>query len=324
MTLGQILDLAIKIGMQADPRTEKEVLKQLKRIKSNFSKLSPKEREYYPKEKLTNPYPDSLIHSGNPQKKIKKILMTIDVTEAKLLVARELGADAVIAHHPLGKSLALLGDAMKLQFYLYEKYGVPINIIEGINRKKIEEVKRSIHPGNHYLTVDTAKIISANLMNVHTPADNLVYNFLENRIKASKLIFVKDILKMLYEIPEYQEAAKRGSPPKLFAGSGKNHCGKVIASEITGGTDGGSKIYPHLANVGIGSVISMHQSEGHTKEAEKSFINVVVASHIASDSLGMNLFADELEKRGIEIIPTGGFIRVSRIKNKVGETINPV
>jgi len=35
---------------------------------------------------------------------------------------------------------------------------------------------------------------------------------------------------------------------------------------------------------------------------------------MSSDSLGMNLFLDELEKRGIEIVPCSGLIRISRIK----------
>ncbi len=56
----------------------------------------------------------------------------------------------------------------------------------------------------------------------------------------------------------------------------------------------------------------MHQSEEHKKEAEAANINVVIASHIASDSLGMNLFLDELEKKGIEVIPFGGLIRAKR------------
>jgi hypothetical protein len=41
---------------------------------------------------------------------------------------------------------------------------------------------------------------------------------------------------------------------------------------------------------------------------------VVIAGHISSDSLGMNLFLDELEKKGIKIIPAAGLIRIPRIK----------
>jgi hypothetical protein len=41
-------------------------------------------------------------------------------------------------------------------------------------------------------------------------------------------------------------------------------------------------------------------------------MNVVIAGHIASDSLGMNLFLDELEKQGIEVITCGGLMRIKR------------
>jgi len=58
----------------------------------------------------------------------------------------------------------------------------------------------------------------------------------------------------------------------------------------------------------------MHMAEDRKREAEKNHVNVVIAGHMSSDSLGMNLFLDELEKRGIEVIPCSGLIRVSRNK----------
>ena len=71
-----------------------------------------------------------------------------------------------------------------------------------------------------------------------------------------------------------------------------------------------------MSQAGIGTVIAMHIGEDHRKEAEKAHINVVIAGHISSDSIGMNLFLDELEKKGIEIVPCSGLIRVSRIKKE--------
>jgi hypothetical protein len=56
----------------------------------------------------------------------------------------------------------------------------------------------------------------------------------------------------------------------------------------------------------------MHQSEDHRKNAEKAHINVVVAGHISSDSVGMNIILDELEKKGVEIVAFGGLTRYSR------------
>ena len=71
-----------------------------------------------------------------------------------------------------------------------------------------------------------------------------------------------------------------------------------------------------MAQAGIGTIIGMHMGEEHRKEAEKYHINVVIAGHMASDSLGMNLFLDELEKKGIEVVPVSGLIRVKRFKGK--------
>jgi len=58
--------------------------------------------------------------------------------------------------------------------------------------------------------------------------------------------------------------------------------------------------------------VGMHVSEDHRKEAEAAHLNIVIAGHISSDSLGMNLFLDELEKRGIEIVCSSGLTRVKR------------
>jgi len=41
---------------------------------------------------------------------------------------------------------------------------------------------------------------------------------------------------------------------------------------------------------------------------------VVIAGHMASDSLGLNLFLDELEQRGVEIVPCSGLLRISRVQ----------
>ena len=44
----------------------------------------------------------------------------------------------------------------------------------------------------------------------------------------------------------------------------------------------------------------MHISDDHRKEAEKNHINVVIAGHIASDTLGINHHIDHVLK-GVEV-----------------------
>ena len=118
-----------------------------------------------------------------------------------------------------------------------------------------------------------------------------------------------DIIK---EMPEYKEAMKIGVGPKIFVGSPESRCGK-IAIDFTGGTEGSPKIYEKMSHAGIGTIVGMHVSEDHKKEAEAAHINIVIAGHMSSDSLGMNLFLDELEKQGIKIVPCSGFTRFSRV-----------
>ena len=324
MTIQEIFDLAIKMGREADPRPQEEIKKQLVRIKKAHELVPTKQREYSPKDKLTNPYVDSAIHfTDNPQREIRKILVTIDSHEAEIILAKELAADLVIGHHPIGKSLALLDDSMEMQLQVYKKYGVPINIIEGLMKTRITQVARSVHIANHYIEADSARLLRVNLINIHSPVDNLLDRFLSTLVERAQPEFVEDLVEALFDIPEFQESSRRGTPVKVFAGNSKNYCGKIMV-DMSGGTSGTEKIYPHLANAGIGTVLTMHRPENHYKIAEKSFINLVITPHIASDSLGMNLFIDELDKKGIKILPAGGFIRVNRVKNKKGRIINPI
>ena len=315
MTTKQIYDLAIKMGIMSDFRSEKDIKDLLKREEENYNKLNKEEKEDYNKDRLTNPYLDSGILNLSSNKPIKRILTGIDTDEAEILLADKLDdVDLVLGHHPIGKNLANLDSVMHLQADILNQYGVPINIAEGVLRERISEVSRGVSPINHNRPVDMAKLLKINLMNIHTPCDNLAAKFLNSKIKKAKIKYVSDLLKLLKLIPEYKDAIKNGAGPRLFSGTEGNRVGKIALNEITGGTSGSSKIYEKMAQAGIGTIVGMHMSEEYKKEAEKAHINVVIAGHISTDSLGMNLFLDELEKKGIEIIPCSGLIRVKRFK----------
>ncbi|MDP2664325.1 MAG: NGG1p interacting factor NIF3, partial [bacterium] len=265
------------------------------------------------KELLENPYSDSKILYIAQDKEVKKVLVGIDIEPAEILLAKEIGSvDLIIAHHPIGKGLANLAEVMELQCDVLNQYGVPINVAEGLMKEKIEEVARGVNKLNHQRTVDAAKLLGFNLINSHTPCDNLAARFLKEKVEGADLERIEDLMALLKEIPEYKEAIKFGAGPKIFVGSGENRCGKIAVTEITGGTEGSPKLYEKMAQAGIGTVIGMHISEEHKKEAEAANVNVVIAGHMSSDSLGVNLFLDDLEKQGIEIIPCSGLIRISR------------
>ncbi len=314
MRIQEIYNLAINKGIEADFRGREGIEKLLKRKKEKYEKLSGKEKEEFALEALENPYLDSRILNISQDKEIKRVLVGIDIEPAEILLAKEIeDIDLIISHHPLGKGLANLHEVMELQCDVLNQYGVPINVAEGLMKERIEEVARGLNKENHQRTVDTAKILGFNLMCLHTTCDNLAARFLKDKIEKEKFERIEDLMKFLKKIPEYKEATKFGAGPKIFVGDPERRCGKIAVTEITGGTEGSPKLYEKMAQAGIGTIIGMHMQEESKKEAESANINVVIAGHMSSDSLGVNLFLDELEKREIEIIPCSGLIRISRV-----------
>lgn len=315
MTTKEIYNLAVKLGIENDLRGSAYVKKTLARTKKKYEKMSKEEKEFFDVEKLKNPYSDTRVLVDTKKKKIKKLLVGIDMETPELLLADKLGGfDLVIAHHPEGVALSDLSDVMHLQADILAGYGVPINVAESLMKQRVGEVSRGISPINHNRAVGSAKLLKMDYMCTHTVADNLGANFLVKLFEKKKPEYVEDILKLLNEIPEYKEANKYYAGPRLFTGSPENRCGKIAVTEFTGGTSGSKDMYERMSQAGIGTIISMHMGEDYRKEAEKYHMNVVIAGHMASDSLGMNLFLDEVEKKGVEIVATSGLIRVKRFK----------
>jgi putative NIF3 family GTP cyclohydrolase 1 type 2 len=317
-TVKEIFELGIKMGIAADPRGKKGVEKYLAAQKKEFDKLSDKEKKNFDKEKLTNPYLDCGIHVDDGKTKVKRVLAGIDIGEAEILLASQLNErgkpiDLVISHHPEGKGLAGLADVMEMSVEVYESYGVPIHFAEKIHDERMKIVGRSIHPGNLYKAVDVAKILRVNFMSAHTLCDNQVDKYVREALEKKEPYLVGDIVEVLMEIPEYQEATRMGFGPKVVAGNPKHRAGKYIL-EMTGGTEPSNKVYEYLSRAGMSTAISMHMREDHLTKASEHHLNVVMAGHMSSDSIGMNLFLDELEKKGVEIVACGGLIRHSRNK----------
>jgi len=315
MTTKDIYGLAVRLGALSDLRGIDRVKKYLSKIRKQYEALSDTEQAEFDAERLVNPYSDTRVLVDNAKGEINKVLVGIDMETPELLLADHLGdIDLVIAHHPEGRALASLDEVMHLQADILTKYGVPINIAEGVMKNRIAEVSRGLAPVNHNRAVDTAKLLGLDFMCTHTIADNLGARFLFNLIEDNEyeLETVQDVVRLLKTIPEYKEAVKHNAGPRITVGHKDNSCGKVAITEFTGGTDGAKEVYEKLAQAGVGTIISMHQKEESRTEAEKYHINVIVAGHMASDSLGMNLFLDELAKQNIEVIATSGLIRIKR------------
>lgn len=317
MTFKEIYLKAIKTGIDNDPRGRETVLKCLERIEKEYSEMKSEEKDFFDTESLKNPYSDSRILNGDSDTEIKNILVGIDIEVGEVLLADSLNSkgksiDLIMSHHPEGTAYANLYSVMHMQSDILNKLGVPINIAEDLMEGRVKEIERRLMPVNHSRAVDAAKLMEIPFMCLHTPADNMVVTFLQKLFDERKPDTVGELVDLLKNIPEYRNAAKNGAGPNILLGSKTRKAGKIFV-DMTGGTEGSKDIFGSLTSSGVNTIVAMHLSEEHRKEAEKNHLNVVIAGHIASDNLGVNLLLDEILKGSpINIIDCSGFRRISR------------
>lgn len=321
MTIQQIYELAIKMGMDADPRGKTEVRRLLQKAKKDCKDLPEKKRKFFDKESFTNPYSDTRIFWGDPKLKVKKVLAGIDAGEAEVLLTDRLnqkgeGIDLLISHHPVAHALTALDEVMDLQVDIFAKAGVPENVAHALFETRKEAVHRQIGPLNHSRSVDAARLLNVPFMSIHTVWDNLGHNFMVNYLKDKKYTTVGDLVDIINEVPEFAESSKGKAAPSIVSGAATRRTGKVMVG-FTGGTNPSKELYIELAKAGVGTIIEMHIQEEVIEELRKLHINIIDTSHMASDSIGANLFLDELEHLGVEAVACSGLIRVKRSrKNK--------
>ncbi|MBI5116627.1 NGG1p interacting factor NIF3 [Candidatus Poribacteria bacterium] len=318
MTLGDVYNFAIEWGLRHDPRDKKFIESLFRKQRSEYDKLSEKQKKLFDEERFVNPYTDTRILFGEREKKVRSILAGIDMEIGEVVLADRLRSsgksiDLILAHHPEGRAMANFYEVMEMQADILNKLGVPINAAEGMLEERIKEVERRVLPLNHTRAVDAARLLGIPFACVHTPADNGVTQFLQKQFDKRKPMFLSETLDFLFELPEYQQAASSNAGPRLLHGSPTNRTGKIFV-DMTGGTGGSKEAFEKLVQAGVGTIVGMHIGEDHLKEAKKHHVNVVIAGHMASDALGLNLFLDGLIKKygPLEVCACSGFTRISR------------
>ena len=312
MKVSELFKYAIERGIQHDPRGEKGVKRYLDDTQEEFNKLDESSRWEFDEDRLWNPYDDSRLLNNPGDPEVKKVLMGINIDTAEVLVADRLnekkeGFDLVIGHHPRGVAMPGLHKVMNIQKDFYADWGVPINVAEQLMEPRIQEVMRAFMPMNHNQAVDSARLLGVNVMCTHSPSDIMAQDFMQKHIDSAELFTVAEVISHIKTIPEYRKATLLKNGPRVVVGKEKNRVGKV-AVKFAGGTGGAKTLYEAFETAGVGTMVCMHIKEDHVELAEKHHINVVVAGHMPSDSLGMNLLYKELEGKDLEIVRFSGLI----------------
>lgn len=290
MNLAEFYNLAVKLGIEHDPRRKKDV----------------------------SSYSDTAVLYGAPSTVIKSIFVGIDIEVGELLLADRLRKqdtiDLVVSHHPEGSAWAAIFEVMHLQSDVLAKAGMSKSVAQEFLEERIREVERKLLPNNHMRSVDAARILDIPFMCVHTPADNHVAWFIDSLMSKEKPETVGEAVDILKEIPEYKQAGKNSAGARVILGNPKREAGKIFV-DMTGGTEGSKDVYGKLYGAGVRTLVCMHLSEEHLKKAKDENLNVIIAGHISSDTLGLNLLLDGIEKRSkteFRTICCSGFNRIRR------------
>ena len=272
--LSDIYRIAVDAGIEADARDAEEIDRLLAANKKAFDKLDDEDKAFFDTEKLSNPYSDTRICAGDPEREIRGLLVGIDMEVGEVLLAdrlRDSGSpiDLVLAHHPEGPGYANLHEVMYMQADLWHEQGVGLGVADNLIAPRAEEVRRRIMPVNHYRAIEAAELLGFASMSCHTPADNSVNAFVQRFLDERAPSTLDDVVKSLREIPEYADAARKGYGPRIVQGSG-------LGSR---GPDGDRYDRRHrrpqgrtreARAAGVDTLVGMHYSEEHHEARERA------------------------------------------------------
>ncbi|MDQ6711736.1 MAG: hypothetical protein M3Z28_00910 [Candidatus Dormibacteraeota bacterium] len=253
--------------------------------------------------------PDSQVYLDG---EVRRVFVGIDVDLGELLLARSLGADGVIAHHPIGSG-ARLGLAAVIEGHEAQMRaeGIPAEVAHQKMLDRQRPVAHALHTTNYDRVVDAARQLKMPMMNIHLAADlvgrQYFIDFVGRVVDGGKTT-VGGLIGELKTIPEMEASLVQ---PELWLGDAENRVGRWVV-QMAAGTNGGAPVYRTYYEHGIDTILAMHIDERDLRELEqlqRPRANLVITGHMPSDSIGMNRVLDALEKQGLEVIAGSGVIR---------------
>ena len=239
---------------------------------------------------------------------IKKVLMGVDMDTPELLLAKQLGFDCVVTHHPRNTNPDI-GDVLNDHIFKLEALGVPRNKAQKVLAKRKDSLSYRFHVSNSRRSESAAKLLNMPYMSIHTPADligeKMVQDFLDEKFVNKPETTLDHIVNALEELPEYKNSVRK---PIIRVGSKDSYAGKIYVL-MSGLTGPGADVLKAYFEAGVGTLVMMHIPEEDVKPiVEQAIGNVIIAGHMSSDSLGMNKIAQKWEEFGVEVTMASGVV----------------
>ena len=244
---------------------------------------------------------------------IRRVMMGIDIGAAELMLGRQLGVDAVIAHHPAGGAAQLnYARVLDTQTRFLREAGVPDEVADAAIAPKIRAADLTAQTRNFDHVPSVARLLGMPFLNVHLPLDEYGRRVMDDavqthltRVNDKQTATVQDVIDALRTIPELRDAETR---IEVAAGETAFPAGRVFVFHGAG-TNGGFAAARAMWDAGVGTVVYIHIAPPDAAQLvalDQPDRSVVVSGHIASDMIGINRYVAELERRGVEVVRMSG------------------
>ncbi len=248
---------------------------------------------------------DSAIY--NPGTGIKKVLFGIDIGTTELYAAKQMGFDAVIAHHP-----PMLPVIPAWQIYMRHidfmvAAGVPEAAARAAVMQRVEGMIAAGQSANHDHFPSIARLYDMPFMNIHCPLDELgrrimqetVDKCLERKPDAS----LQDVVDALNALPEFQQAFTK---IEIAVGDPQAKAGRVVVAHGAL-TNGGYSVANTYFEHGVPTVLYIHIPHADLlKLRAEQKGQLIVSGHISSDLVGINPFVRRLRDAGLDVTTISG------------------
>jgi putative NIF3 family GTP cyclohydrolase 1 type 2 len=227
---------------------------------------------------------------------IKKVLFSIDAGAAEVILAKEMGYDLLIAHHPVGPARISFSQVVKRHVDFMLEKGVPRKTAEKAAGELVTRIDVRAHPSNYLHEVEVAGLLRLPFMNIHLPIDQITRDYLLHAISRAKAKTVGELISKLSRINEFAKAKTR---IELRMGEEKSPLGNWVLL-FAAGTNGGYPVAKAYFENGIDTVIYLHiDYDELVKLRNDCQGNLVVLGHMAGDSIGINIFLKDLRSKGV-------------------------
>jgi hypothetical protein len=247
---------------------------------------------------------DSGIHV--PGSAIRRVLFGVDVGAAELQLARALGMDLVLAHHPPG--------ATPDQWRVYLRHvefmmaaGVPEAAARAAVADRVDAFRLRGQIANFDHTPSVARLLGMPYMNIHAPLDEIGRRRMHEAVApilARPEATVEDVAGALAAFPEMRAASTQ---VQILHGRRDNPAHRAVIAHGAL-TNGGYAVARTCFEHGVDVVVYIHIDAGELQRLKADGGNLIVTGHLAGDSVGFTPFLAALRARGLEVTTFSGVI----------------